>query len=416
MFGKTNYTATVKTVLAQMMEDTEVTSTVGAAKFTRSDKKTVGNLFLKEGKIYAASISNYTPNIMTRLVQSGYLDEEAVAKVSRHFGKGNENDPRLADFLLDRHMVPEKVMATIQQDFFLEVFSNILHWEDVHADWRIGETTDYYKIDRFDLQKVIELTNSREEFLDKVAEDFNIPKSSFKELSFLKLSEPEMDEETPLIYHQLFSVATGGWKVDSVINNFGLTHFRTVQSLHDLWLENYIQIIHNGEPIKAYNSEEVPEETIQEEETPAQNNLENTNMTTEYQENNSKPFIANVGDDGEVEIDLEVELEDAPILVAEEKPIEEETKYEVNEPELSLEDNNINTTHNNVTSSIEKLLKELSHEMEQLKINVNSSKEKLVSKEAEYNKLGSEIENMKKEISTLETEYNRIVTQIDAMR
>lgn len=411
MFGKTNYTATVRTVLAQMMEDEEVTSTIGAAKFTRSDKKTVGNIFLREGKVYAASINNYVPNIMTRLVQSGFLDEEAISKVSRHFGEGNENDPKLADFLLDRHMVPEKVMATIQQDFFLEVFSIILQWEDVHADWRIGEKTEFYKIDRFDLSKVIDLVDSREEFLDKVADDFGISKNNFNKLTFTKIAEPELDEETPLIYHQLFSVANGLSHVDNIVTIFGLTHFRTIQSIHDLWVEGYIEVFSSGNPIPPYQTEEV-NITV----PPQEEEKEKENMSTPYQENNSKPFIANIDSDGEVEIDLDADVDEIIPTLEVEEPIEDETKHEVDEPVLSLEDNNINKTHSNVTSSIEKLLKELSHEMEQLKITLNSAKEKLSVKETEYNKLADEISEAKIEITNMEEEYNKIVAQIDAMR
>lgn len=407
MFGKTDYTASVREALKQMLADTEVTSSVGAAKFTRSDKKTVGHVYLREGKVYAVDISSYTPNIMTRLVQNGYLNEEAVAKISRHFGKGKENDPRLPEFCLDRHLVPEKAMATIQQDFFLEAFSYILSWTDVHADWRQGEVTDFYKIDRFELQKVIDLTDTREVFLDKVSKDFGVDKENFDKITFRKITEPELDEETPLIYHQLLSVANGEWDVRSTVNNFGLTYFRTVQSIHDLWTEKYINLFYEGYPIAEYASENTTENA---QPLPEENIEENT-VSEPYEENNSTPFAAHI-EDGEVEIDLDDTDTVVPEILAEE--IETVVAVELEQVSEQVEKTNLENSPNE--TAIDKLIKELSHEMELLRIKVQEAKTIVAEKEELYETLGEEIKTANNNLSTLERQYNRIVSQIDAMR
>lgn len=397
MFGKNSYTANVRSALEQMLSDTEVVSSLGAAKFTKKDKKTIGYIYLREGKVYSAIINNHAPNLITRLIQGGHLSEEDVKKITRHFGEGDENDPNLTEFVLDRHMVPEKTMATIQQDFFLEIFSEILSWEEVNADWLQNETTDYYKIDRFDVSKVIELVDTRNAFIENVSKDFNVPIANLDEVSFTKIDSPELDEETPLIFHQLLSMSKDGNTIREAINAFGLTFFRTVQSIHDLWHENYVELTYGGIKIPSYNDSDI--EVLEETETIKENSM---NPTVYNPSQNNHPFAA-TNDDEEIELDLEEDTtvpEESEELIIVEK-IEEEVEI-VSSPAQN--------------SNLEALMTQLSHEIEALKIKIQHSRQKLEEEEKKQTELLKSIASTKNELTTMEEQYNKIVTQLDNMR
>ncbi len=241
----------MRKALQQMAEDREIVVSTGAARFTRSDKKTVGYVYLRNGRVYAAHINTYVPNIMTRLVQAGYLDQNAVNTVSRKFGD-NLSDPNISDFILDNHLVPEKIMDSISQDFFLEIFQYLISWDNVNADWRDKETTDYLKIDNFELNKIITIVDARQEFIKGVAEQFGVDLINLGVITFKTKGAPVLDDETPMMFHQIYSIANGEWDIQSAANNFGLTHFRVVQAIYELWKADYLALSYETYPINDY--------------------------------------------------------------------------------------------------------------------------------------------------------------------
>lgn len=260
-----NFNASVRNSLLQMSQDPEVVASTGAAKFTRSDKKTIGYVYLRNGLVYSASVNTYVPNIMTRLVQSGHLDATAIKLIERKFGD-NLTHPDISEFILDNHLVPEKIMDGINQDFFLEIFDFLISWENVNADWRQNETTDYLKINNFELQRIINLVDSRQTFILGAAEQFGVDLINLGVVTFRSLGDPGFDDETPMIFHQLFSIANGEWDIKSAATNFGLTHFRVIQAIYELWKAGYLELSYETYPINAYKLSE--EEQAVKEETP----------------------------------------------------------------------------------------------------------------------------------------------------
>lgn len=254
ILARNQYSATVRSALQQMMQDPEILNGTGAAKFTRQDKKTVGTIYFKNGLVYSASINIYVPNIMTRLVQSGSLDQEGLKIVERKFGDDLTN-PAIPEYILDNHLVPEKTMDQINQDFFLEIFESMIDWGNVNADWRANETTDFLKINQFPLEKIIGLVDSRKTFIDGVAEQFGVDLLHMGKITYRATRESDFDDTTPMIFHQIASIANGEWDISSTATNFGLTHFRVVQAVYELWKQGYLTLFYETYPLQPYPQE-----------------------------------------------------------------------------------------------------------------------------------------------------------------
>lgn len=253
MFGKNSFSEKTLTSLTQMIEDRIVSRGYGAAKFTRSDKRTVGFIYFQEGQIYAASMSNYFPNFLTRIVQSGYIDAKQLEKITRYFGDENLNDPKIPDFVADNFMMETSVINNIKQDFFLEIFETIMTWENVNAEWRANESTNLYKISPVDPTRILNLVANRNGFLEKVADELGVGADQLKKLTFKHKNVTDFDDQTPMVFTQMMNSSNGEWTVNDVAGRFGLTVFACVQALYELWKADFITVIYDSEyPLPAY--------------------------------------------------------------------------------------------------------------------------------------------------------------------
>lgn len=258
MFGKNSFNDNVLTSLTHMIRDGITSRGSGAAKFTRSDKKTVGYIYFQDGQVYAASMSNYMPNFLTRLVQSGFIDDKQLTKITRYFGEENLSDPKIPDFVADNFMVETNILTNVKQDFFIEIFETILGWTNVNAEWRVNEITNVYKINPVDPVRVLNLVENRNKFLDKVADDFGVDVVQIKKLIFTTKKPTDFDEQTPLIFNQVMSSANGEWTISDTAQRFGLTLFVTIQAVYELWKADFITVIYDNEyPIDPYIPEKV---------------------------------------------------------------------------------------------------------------------------------------------------------------
>lgn len=429
LFGnKVSYTTTVREALAQMMADPEIMKATGAAKFTRSDKKTIGYFYFRLGKIYAATLTTYSPDILTRLTQAGYLTKDAITKITRHFGEENLLDPRISDFVLDRHMAPEKDLAAIHQDFFLEAFSQIIEWDNVAADWRQNEVTEHLKIDKYDLDKVLGIIDTRKEFLEEVATTLKVQTNDLIDIVFETIEKPKLDDESPLIFHQLFSISTGKHNVKYATEHFGLTSFRVIQALYELWNDGYMALTSKGKEIMS-PATLMKAAAIVEEETPkaaptAKPAKEKEEVEIPIYEENNEPVIPKIASVKEV-IAAAAVAEEPPVVpvveVAEPVVIEAEpvatvaveeglTLAELSEPAF------VETPSTSAMSTLDRLTQELTKEVEGLKVKVQTMRTELSSKETQYASLGKEIAMTTLELSKLEEEYSKIINKIDAIK
>ena len=429
LFGsKVSYTATVREALAQMMADPEIMKATGAAKFTRSDKKTVGYFYFRLGKIYAATLNTYSPDVLTRLTQAGYLTKDAITKITRHFGEENLLDPRISDFVLDRHMAPEKDLAAIHQDFFLEAFSQIIEWDNVAADWRQNEVTEHLKIDKYDLDKVLGIIDTRQDFLKDVGETLKVPTSNLSQLVFETIEKPKLDDETALIFHQLFSISTGKHDVKYATEHFGLTSFRVIQALYELWNDGYMALTYKGKEIMS-PATLVKAAAIVEDEKPKAAPVAPTVKEKEveipiYEENN-EPVVPKIASVQEViaaaAVVEEPVVEVAKVVVEPVAVVIEDTPTAVVEEEgLSLseltEATYVDAPSTAGMSTLDRLAQELTKEVESLKVKVQTMRSELSAKETQYAALGKEIAMTTLELSKMEEEYSKIINKIDAIK
>ena len=465
ILARSNYNASVRKSLQQMAEDREIIVSTGAARFTRSDKKTIGYVYLRNGLVYAASINTYVPNLMTRLVQAGYLDQNGVKTVERKFGD-NLTHPDIAEYILDHHLVPEKTMDSISQDFFLEIFQYLISWENVNADWRDKETTDYLKIDNFELNKIINIVDARQDFIKGVAEQFGVDLINLGVITFKTKTTPDFDDETPMMFHQIVSIANGEWNIQSAADNFGLTHFRVVQAIYELWKADYLELSYETYPINAYlNPEELTEEPTPENEPTEGNIVTNEDLSegipvyVEPDEPETVPsttgsFIAPVLEPEEDDADedyngnipavpeyqspliaklysdetvsaatdlprLAAEPEEAPLYestLTQDKLTEPAYATAVPTPQPITETQPNNTISVPTFSGLEALLAQLSQELEVRRSTIAQAKQEISRKEQEYAALGQEIANKTAELDKAQDEYDKIVNKVNTIK
>lgn len=240
--AKNQYQSDVRTALQEMLKDEHVRSSVGVARFTTRDKKVYAKIYLKFGKIYSVYSTESTPDYITRFYQSGDLSPTNLKIVSSRFGD-KLSHPSIADFLIDRHMVSEDAMDNVTQDFFLSICEDVISWEEVNVDWITNETTDVLKIREQEVSKVVELLDRRKAYVAAIAEELNVSIEDLPKLTFILNKPKPFDADTPLISHQMVSCATGATPIIEAAQQFGLTNFRSLKTVYELWENDILTLI-----------------------------------------------------------------------------------------------------------------------------------------------------------------------------
>lgn len=264
--AKNQYQSDVRTALQEMLKDEHVRSSVGVARFTTPNKKVYAKIYLKFGKIYSVFSTESTPDYITRFYQSGDLSPTNLKIVSSRFGD-KSNHPSIADFLIDRHMVSEEAMDNVTQDFFLSICEDVMNWKGVNVDWITNETTDVLKIREQEVSKVVDLLDRRKSYVESIAEELNVPLEDLIKLTFILNKPKPFDANTPLISHQMVSCATGATPIIEAAQQFGLTNFRSLKTVYELWENEILTLIYKNvklseKEVKAVESTEPETPTV----------------------------------------------------------------------------------------------------------------------------------------------------------
>lgn len=246
--SKKQYHSDVRSSLLKLLQDDKIRSSIGVAKFTTEDKNVYSKVYLRQGKVYAVYSTEYTPDYITRFYQSGDLSASNLDFVSKRFNT-RWNHPSVSEFLIDRHMVAAAAMDNVTKDFFISIFDDVLRWENITVDWITNETTDFLKVPAQDLDNVLNLIDRRKEYVDSISEALNVPEEDLFNLTFVLHQIKPLDSETPLIFHQMISCSTGRTAITEAAEQFGLTGFRSLQTVYDLWQDNFITLIYNNVPL-----------------------------------------------------------------------------------------------------------------------------------------------------------------------
>lgn len=239
------FQSTVRETLSTMLNDPDIQNSLGVAKFSKKARGVFCKIYIRKGRIYSVFATDISPDYITRLFQSGDLSTTNLEIVKKSFNSDLRHHG-ISEFLIDRHMVSAEVMENVKQDFFLDMFEKIIEWDEVNADWIANETTDVLKIVSVSYDRILELLDNRKNFLLEIAEKLNVDVSALESLTFGKIKESGFDADTPIIYHQLFSLADYNWNIQNAAVNFGLTNFKALQALFDLWKHNFVSIKSEG--------------------------------------------------------------------------------------------------------------------------------------------------------------------------
>jgi hypothetical protein len=311
--ARNQFQSTVRETLDKMLTDPDINNSIGVAKFSKKKKGVFCKFYIRKGNLYSVFSTEISPDYITRLYQSGDISEHNLEIIKKRFGN-NLRHLEIPEFLIDRHMVSEEAMENVKQDFFLDIFDNIIEWDEVNGDWIANETTDTLKIAPVSLERILDLINNRRSFLVDVAQTFNVSLEDLNKIKFIQKRESGFDNETPLIFHQLISMADGQSLVEDVSINFGLTHFRTIQALYNIWSNDIVTLYMNNQEIVSNVINEEPEE-IQESDIVDEIDSFEEEFTEE--ENDVQPIAedVNIDDKSSENIDIHISVtENTPII------------------------------------------------------------------------------------------------------
>lgn len=299
-----------------MLQDPDINNSLGVAKFSKKEKGVYCKFYFKRGKIYSVFSTETFPDFVTRLYQSGDLSNNNLEIIKTRFRNDLKN-PQIQDFIVDRHMVSLEALENVKQDFFLDIFERIISWDNVNADWISNETTDYVKIIPVDYQRIIELLLKRKELIETIASDFGVQCEDLSVIKFDAKTQENFNTDTPLIYFQLYSLANGEVTTVEAAAQFGLTEFRTLQTLHLLWQNDNINVYFKGKHIEpALRTVEPSKSNNQEIETETDPNVPTAIVSSTYkniQEHIPKkyvPFSVNKAEHVEDFIEVNTEHDD----------------------------------------------------------------------------------------------------------
>ena len=251
--ARNQFKSNVKDTLKKMISDPDIMRSIGVAKFSKKQKGVFCKFYIRNGKIYSVFSSEFFPDYITRFYQSGDLNEKNLQTVKANF-KDDLRNPRIPEFITNYHMVTEETMENVSQDFFLDIFDNIIEWDEVNADWITGETTDSISISSVSFDRAMEIIDTRRAFLQEVAEIFSIPVESLAQLKFIQKKDNGFNDNTPIILHQLLSMADGQRTLNDTSLNFGITSFRAIQTLYNLWYYDNVTVLYEGVEIAPFVS------------------------------------------------------------------------------------------------------------------------------------------------------------------
>jgi hypothetical protein len=441
--GRNDFKNSVQQSLTNMLADSEVGSGTGVAKFIRSDKKTIGKLYLKQGKAYAIEVTNYPIGLLRRVLSSEFIAAEHREQILNRFQK-EQSSPEIIDYLLTYQLMPERELTNFVKDQFLGAVDELFSWENVNAEWRNGEETEAFTVPFVEPSKLQELANNRRIFLENVAEAFGLDVEKLNNLKFKQIAEPTAANDLPQAAPNLLSIGKGEFEVREAATQFGLSMFLAKQALYKLWSEEIIEMIYNNEfPIRHVtpvpetpesfpadpalssslpNEPTQPEEQVApaiENETPVltDDNFDEIPVEVEADEEEVMPTMAM-----EEDIPTESVEEEEPFHIIEASPIktlevsdsagEDELPLEAEEPEDAPAVTEVNPVVDpapeeafSPLDSITESAKRLVDVLEKNSSAITSKKQALVAKQEKVEKMAQSIQDQIEELNTLKDSY-----------
>ena len=125
-------------ILAEIARSRDESFT-GAIQVVRPDGQIVGELFIFEGRIYAAEINGFRPDVPTRLVSSGLLTHEAAIEIQQ----SPHEVQSLSEEIAHSGFVSVDLLAAVHQEFVLASVGALLLVPEVQVTRIPGRITSH---------------------------------------------------------------------------------------------------------------------------------------------------------------------------------------------------------------------------------------------------------------------------------
>lgn len=241
--ARREFQSTVAEVLPRIIEE-QTKNNTGSIKFTHSDKKTMGRVFVKEGKIYAIELNSYTPKIVNRIITNEYISESNREQVIAEYGD-RLTDTSVIQFVLKYQFFPEKPLITYLKDYFFDAFDELYQWKDVAAEWRSNEEPgpQVLKVTPIDPVTMLAKLKQREDFLrDVVAQAWSIHPRELDNVRYRRNFKYDDPDYTNMLILELPTDDGAELPIGYVADYLGLPKFNAKLALYNLWKSGAVDI------------------------------------------------------------------------------------------------------------------------------------------------------------------------------
>jgi hypothetical protein len=236
--------ASANDIIDSLMESSEIMSGTGAVIITQKNgRKTTntGSIYLRNGLIYAAHIENHSIPIGKRIVTGALVEAEDVNEVFRKVN-GDTNSPRIVDYLLQNHMIGEKILSSYVKEHFIETLGKIMSWTDTLGEWHPNAVTNDFVMPFVTFDRIRQILAHRKhvygEFL-RLTEKLMRPEE-LPELTFSLLKSPA-DSQSPTTL-KIISFCDGKNTIDDIANATGVTFYNVFQIIVGLWRDGLLTL------------------------------------------------------------------------------------------------------------------------------------------------------------------------------
>lgn len=236
--------ASANDIIDSLMESSEIMSGTGAVIITQKNgRKTIntGAIYLRDGLIYAADIESHHVPIGKRIETGALVSPEDLKEV---FGKvgGDTSSPRIVDYLLQNHMISEKMLSSYVKEHFIEILGKIMSWNDSLGEWHPNTVTKDFIMPFVTFDRIRQILAQRKnvygEFL-RLTEKFMRPEE-LPELTFSLLKAPAAGQSPTTM--KIISFCDSKHTIDDIATATGVTFYNVFQSIVGLWRDGLLTL------------------------------------------------------------------------------------------------------------------------------------------------------------------------------
>lgn len=118
-------------------------------------KQRDGNVHLKNGKVYAAQLENFTPPIALRLMSAGVLTEEMFAALAQL------PPTEVSEAAVSNNFIDKDIVEDVHRQMLFSTLTHMYEWRDAEWVWVKGNQTKDYTITPLETRLTISATDER---------------------------------------------------------------------------------------------------------------------------------------------------------------------------------------------------------------------------------------------------------------